>query len=225
MPDSPYPQARPEHSPWYRCVPSCYPPRQLWDDYASADEFEAAALIEGFTSDRLRAEQTALSSIPLNERMFGDGASPVMAAFCYPNPDGSRFSPGNYGVYYAAESVHTAATEVGYHRRRFWLDNPTLARRQHFRIYRTEVAQALINIRSEATGGPLHDPESWVLSQAFGQNAFESGSWGIHYRSVRRAGSECIALLRPLASTPAVQTSHLLMEFDGERVSVSPARG
>ena len=40
----------------------------------------------------------------------------VMAAFTHLNPEGSRFSDGSYGVYYAAHSLETAIAEVSHHR-------------------------------------------------------------------------------------------------------------
>ena len=42
-----------------------------------------------------------------------------MAAFTHLNPEGSRFSDGSWGVFYAAHSVATAVEETVYHRERF----------------------------------------------------------------------------------------------------------
>ena len=42
-----------------------------------------------------------------------------MAAFTHLNPDGSRFSDGRYGVFYAARSLDTAVAETMHHRANF----------------------------------------------------------------------------------------------------------
>ena len=42
-----------------------------------------------------------------------------MAAFTHVSPDGSRFSNGTYGVFYAAQRESTAIAETKYHRERF----------------------------------------------------------------------------------------------------------
>ena len=208
-----------EASRWYRAVPSKFPPVDLWDQYASAREFENAAVIEGLSSRRLRLQETHLGAMPPEEQLFGPGSTPVMAAFAYPNQDGSRFSPGDYGVYYAGDTIETVLAEVGYHRTRFWLDNPQQPREQTFRIYVGKAIEPLVDIRGESAAGPLHDPDSWSESQRFGRGQRAADQWGVRYRSVRYRGGECIALLRPLASTRVVQASHIAMHFDGESIS------
>jgi hypothetical protein len=212
-----------EQAEWHRAVPSKFPPTDLWDRYASAREFLNAAVIEGLSSQRLRLQDTQLGALAPEEQLFGPGSTPVMAAFAYPNPDGSRFSAGDYGVYYAADSVATAMAEVGYHRRRFWLDNPEQPRQQVFRLYKSQAIEPLIDIRPEPPTGPLHAPDSWNASQAFGHAKQTSGAWGIRYRSVRHVGGECIALLRPLASTRVIQTAHVGLRFDGESLATFAA--
>lgn len=218
-----FPTCLDESSRWYRAVPSKFPPADLWDQYASAREFQNAAVIEGLSSRRLRLQETHAGSIPPEEQLFGPGSTPVMAAFAYPNQEGSRFSPGDFGVYYAGDTIETVLAEVGYHRKRFWLDNPAQPRQQTFRVYVGQALEALVDIRGETIGGALHDPDSWSQSQLFGRQQFESQQWGIRYRSVRNAGGECIGLLRPLASSRVIQTAHVELLFDGDQVkSVIP---
>ncbi len=50
---------------------------------------------------RLRNEAGAIHLVPPEERVTGPGATWVMAPFTHFNPNGSRFSDGTYGVYYA----------------------------------------------------------------------------------------------------------------------------
>ena len=72
--------------------------------------------IEALANPRLRDEVGELQLVPPEERVSGPGATPVMAAFTHLNPEGSRFSDGSYGVYYAAHSLATAVAEVSHHR-------------------------------------------------------------------------------------------------------------
>ena len=42
-----------------------------------------------------------------------------MAAFTHLNPEGSRFSDGSWGVFYAGNDLNTAIAETRHHRERF----------------------------------------------------------------------------------------------------------
>ena len=57
---------------------------------------------------RIRDEVGQLQLVPPDERISGSGSTMVMAAFTHLNPEGSRFSDGRYGVYYAAHTLATA---------------------------------------------------------------------------------------------------------------------
>jgi len=82
-------------------------------------EFDALAEIESLTNERLREELGALARIPHHRRVVGPGTTPIMAAFTHLNPEGSRFSDGTFGVFYAARAESTAIRETVFHRERF----------------------------------------------------------------------------------------------------------
>jgi hypothetical protein len=66
----------------------------------------------------------------------------------------------------------------------------------------------------------VHAPGDYAPSQALARELRAAGSWGLLYRSVRRSGGECIALLRPRAATlPVVQGEHLTLHWDGQRIA------
>ncbi len=211
-------QALPATPDWYRIVPSRFPPVQLWDRLASREELNAVAAIESVTNTRLVSELGEITLVPKHDWVYGPGSTPVMAAFCHPAPQGSRFSPGDYGVYYAADSVDAAATEVAWHRRRWFVDNKIALRTDTYRCYVGSVAKPLVDIRGEPNPRVLHDPASWQASQDFGNECRRAARWGIHYNSVRSEGAQCVALLRPPASSPVIQGCHLTMEWDGEEI-------
>ena len=93
----------------YRLIPSKFPPIHLFEDVASDEDFAALFAIQALTNPRIQDDIGDLSLIPEGERLFAvPGCGFVMAAFTHVNPDGSRFSNGDYGIYYASESLDTA---------------------------------------------------------------------------------------------------------------------
>src|SRR6185437_15710768 len=66
-----------------------------------------------------REQAGDLSLVLRDQRVVGPGAGYIMAAFTHVSPDGSRFSDGTYGVFYAAQREATAIAETRYHRERF----------------------------------------------------------------------------------------------------------
>jgi len=102
-------------SPAFRVIPTRFPAVNLFDRVASADDFEALYALEALTNDRLRTETGDLDLVPREERRFGPGYGPIMAALTHLNPQGSRFSDGTYGVFYCARSRETAIAETRYH--------------------------------------------------------------------------------------------------------------
>lgn len=202
----------------FRLVPSRFPPVSLFERVASADEFDAVFAVEMLTNPRLRQEAGEIDLVPADERVFGLGSAPVMAAFCHLNPQGSRFSDGSWGVYYAAAKLSTAVAEIAYHRERFFAATRQEAIDIDMRVYVAAVHQRLHDVRG-ARWRSVHDPLDYTASQALARRLRGTGSWGLVYRSVREAGGECIAALRPKAITlPVRQAQHVTMHWNGTRI-------
>ena len=102
--------------PSCRLIASRYPTIGLYDAIADPADLEVVFAIEALTNPRLRNELGELQLVPTDERLSGTGSTPIMAAFTHLNPEGSRFSDGSYGVYYAAHDLDTAIAEVSHHR-------------------------------------------------------------------------------------------------------------
>ena len=66
---------------------------------------------------------------------------------------------------------------------------------------------------------PLHDPDDYARSQAFGKFHREQGVNGFVFRSVRHKGGECIAAFKPPAVTIPVAGPALAYVWDGERIT------
>src|SRR5262245_13523439 len=100
-----------------RLIPSRYPVVGLFDRVAAPADLDALFELEGWTNDRITAEAGVLSAMPPDEWVTGRPmASVVMASFCHPRPDGSRFSGADRGAWYAARTLETALAESIYHR-------------------------------------------------------------------------------------------------------------
>jgi hypothetical protein len=201
----------------YRIVPSRFPPAGLFDRVADPADLEAVFAIEALTNPRLREEANSLRLVPRDRRISGPGSTPVMAAFTHLNPEGSRFSDGSWGVFYAARTVITAVEETVFHRELFLAATAEPACDIEMRCYRTSVDSKLHDIRG---GWPdAHDPDSYVAGIKLARELREAGSNGIVYDSARHHGGECLAAFYPDVVAPCVQAQHLIYRWDGSHIA------
>jgi hypothetical protein len=201
----------------YRIVPSRFPPVGVFDRIAEPGDLEALYAIEAMTNPRLRDEMGELRLVPPERRISGPGTTPVMAAFTHLNPEGSRFSDGTWGVFYAAHSVATAVEETVYHRELFLAATAEPACDIEMRCYRTSIQARLHDLR----GGwkAVHDPDNYAAGIALARRLRGHGSDGIVYDSVRHQGGECVAVFYPDRVAPCVQAQHLMYRWDGTRIA------
>jgi len=202
--------------PCHRIVPSLFPPRGLFDGVADPADLDAVFALEALTNERLREQLGHLRRIPPERRISGPGSTPVMSAFTHVRPDGARFSTAAFGAYYAARELPTAIDETVYHRERFLRDSTEPAIDLEMRCYVGNVRADLHDLRDGWS--TLHDPHSYVASQAFATRMHAAGSDGLVFNSVRRPGGQCVALFYPDAITPVKQSVHLLYRWDGARI-------
>ena len=66
------------------------------------------------------------------------------------------------------------------------------------------------------------DPATYGAGQAVGRQAKVAGCDGVRFMSVRRAGGECAAVLRPKVLSAARQAQHLIYPWDG--LTIHPER-
>ena len=217
------PLAHVAFQPAYRIVSSRFPPVGVFDDIADAADLEALYELESMTSPRLREELGAIELIPAQRRIAGPGTTPIMAAFTHLNPEGSRFTPGWYGVYYCAQEQGTAIAETAFHKARFLKNTNEPACVLDMRCYVGGIDGRFHDIRGAYP--ELHDPESYVASQRLDIELRGQGSNGIVYDSVRSPGGTCLAAFYPDVVQPVCQGPHLQYHWDGERISrVTEAR-
>jgi hypothetical protein len=203
----------------HRIISSRFPPVNVFDGLADPAELDSVSEVEGLTNDRLREELGQLNLVAAEDRRVGPGWGPVMAAFCHPNPEGSRFSDGTYGVYYAGCETKTALAESIHHKERFLRASAHMPASSHdMRRYVCRLAEPMTTLPTRARRRLL-DPDSYAASSAFARGQRARNVWGLVYDSVRDPGGTCVAVFRPPALTQPQQASHYRYYWDGSRIS------
>ena len=206
--------------PCYRIIPSRFFPIQLFERVADSDDLEAVIAVESLTNDRIRDETGEVQLVSTQDRVKGPGASIIMAAFTHLNPEGSRFSDGSYGVFYAAHDLDTAIEETRYHREQFMRATQQNRMELDMRVYTLTLKGQLHDIRGlKKKLDPVYDALDYSAGQQLGKRLRDRGSWGIVYDSVRRKDGECAGVFRPPALSRCKQGQHLCYVWDGEEIS------
>ncbi len=204
----------------FRLIPSRYPTVGLYDSIADPADLEVVFAIEALTNPRIRDQIGQLQLVPPDERVSGPGSTPIMAAFTHLNPEGSRFSNGSYGVYYAAQTLDTAIAEVSHHRAVFLARTTEPAIDVDMRVINAGVDAALHDLRGiRKHAAELFDPNLYGTPQELGRQLRDAGSWGVRFPSVRDPGGECVGIFRPKALHHAKQGAHIALHWDGQRIT------
>ncbi len=210
-------QAQPRRVRWSqacRIVPTRHPAILLFDRVADAADFDALYALEALTNERLRDELGAIERVPREQRLFGPGSGPIMAAFTHVNTEGSRFSDGRHGVFYAARERATALAETRYHHARFLAATNQAAMHLPMRLYHVAIDAKLHDLRLPAFDA-VHDPGDYGPSRALGHRLHAEGSAGVVYRSVRHVKGQCVGLFKPRGASRCLHAAYLLYDWDG----------
>lgn len=228
LPIGALPLASLDWRPCHRLIASRFPTVGLFDQIADPADLEVVFAIEMLSNPRLRQELGQISLVPPAQRVTGPGATLLMSAFTHLNPEGSRFSDGSVGVYYAAASLATAVAEVSHHRARFLARTHEAEINLDLRWIQADLLHsALHDIRRASLGGALtnaaldavYDPEVYGHGQQLGQALRAVGSAALVYDSVRDAQGQCVAVFQPRALANARAAGHLGLHWDGQRIS------
>jgi hypothetical protein len=165
------------------------------------------------TNERLRDEVGQVQRVPPEDRIFGPGSGPIMAAFTHVNPLGSRFADGAWGVFYAAQDRATAIAETSHHHGRFLAATRQPAMHLPMRLYHVAIDARLHDLREGFDAE--HAPGDYAASRALGARLRAAGSQGVAYRSVRHAGGRCVGLFRPRGASGCRHAAVLLYAWDG----------
>ena len=208
----------------YRLMPSKFPPIALFEDVASHEDFEILFAIQAMTNPRLRQEIGNLNCVPPEERPYGiRGCSYALGPFVHLNPAGSRFSRGQFGVYYAAVDTQTAIAETRYHQENYFSSIEGLKYdRLSMRCLKTIFSANLHDISSaQYRSTDWYHPTDYTHSQQLGDQLKASGSLGIVYDSVRNPGNLCFGLFTPKIIADVIQAAHYRYIWDGKKISVA----
>jgi hypothetical protein len=207
--------------PCWRIVPSRFPPIDLFERIADPADWEALIALESLTNDRIRDEVGEIALVPVSERVSGPGSSVIMAAFTHPNPDGSRFGDGSYGVFYAGADLATAIAETRHHRMRFMRATRQPRMELDMRVYAVELDGELHDITGKWAALPLvYHPDDYAAGQALAARLRNEGSSGIVYDSVRHSDGRCVAVFRPRCLSNPRQERHLCYVWDGAAITM-----
>jgi hypothetical protein len=159
--------------------------------------------------------------------------------FRYRSPHPSRFRrPGEPGLWYGAQELHTACSEVAYWRWRFLVDSAGLRDGElvtEHTFFQARVHGSAIDLTRapwKASAAAWQHPLDYSACQALAAAARGHGVAWIRYASVRRPDGVCGAVLAPPslslnASVPAqtwvskVTVTQALMLHDDDRLTVA----
>ena len=204
----------------YRIIPTIFPPVSIFDDVVDLADLDALYEVEDLTNARVREQLGQLQLVAPEDRVAGPGTTPIMAAFTHLSPNGSRFTDGTYGVYYAATELETAIAETKYHREEFLAFTEEEPIEIDQRVYGATVTCDLHDLRGcQATYPEVLHPTDYSAGKKLGGRLRSQGSNGVIYVSVRALRGTCVGVFRPRCLSDCTQERHLTYCWDGKRIS------
>ena len=210
----------------HRIILSRYPAVNLFERVSGPEAWEALYTVESLTNPRLRYEVGDVRLVAPEDRVYGDGASWIMAAFTHPPVDkrGGRFNR-DFGIYYCAADESTAIAESSFHRARFLRESRVEKTTQDMRVIRAQLGPATLHDVRHLTGNAIYDPDDYGAAQQLGYSLREARSYGVHYQSVRTEG-ECFGVMRARVLSDTIHWRYLRYHYEeGSIVEVESLDG
>ena len=204
--------------PVYRVILSRYPQIHLFERVSSPQDWDVLYAVESLTNPRLRDEVGDIRLVPPEDRVYGDGASWIMAAFTHPPVDarGGRFNR-DFGLYYCTADEAVAIAESSFHRARFLMESRIEQTTQEMRVIRAQLGPTTLHDVRHLIGDAIYDPDEYAVGQQLGYALRDAKSFGVHYQSVRAEG-DCYGVMRPKALTDAIHWRYLRYHYDQEAI-------
>jgi len=203
----------------WRIIPTRYPEERILAKVADPDDVDLISDLEQMTNDRLRQERGEVAIVAPNDVISGPGSEYIMASFTYRNPEGSRFSNGQHGVYYTARTLPTAIEETKHHRQIFMSHTKENPMRLEMRVLTADLDGNLHDIRGMQKKLPqVYSRTSYAAAQELGGRLVKESSYGIAYDSVRNKGGQCAAIFRPPVLSNCQRERNLVFEWDGKKI-------
>ena len=202
------------NEPVYRVILARYPQISLFTRVSSPQDWDLLYAIESLTNPRLRDAVGDIRLVPPEDRVYGDGASWIMAAFTHPPVDGrgGRFNR-DFGIYYCAADEAVAIAESSFHRARFLWESRIEKATQEMRLIRAQLGPATLHDLRHLDGHAIYDPDDYNQAQQLGYALRNAKSYGVHYQSVRAQG-ECYGLMRARALSDAIHWRYLRYHYE-----------
>lgn len=200
--------------PVYRVILSRYPQIHLFERVSSPKDWEVLYAVESLTNPRLRDEVGDIRLVPPEDRVYGEGASWIMAAFTHPPVDGrgGRFNR-DFGIYYCAAQEAVAIAESSFHRARFLRESRIDKATQEMRVIRAHLGPVALHDLRHLAGQAIYRPDDYGEAQQLGYALRDARSFGVHYQSVRTQG-ECYGVMRARALSDAIHWRYLRYHYD-----------
>ncbi len=198
----------------FRVILALYPQVDLFERVSSPQDWEVLYAVESLTNPRLRDQVGNIRLVDPQDRVYGDGASWIMAAFTHPPVDGrgGRFNR-DFGIYYCSDREKIAIAESSFHRARFLRESRINKTQQTMRVIRARLGPVLLHDVRHLADHPMFDRDDYSEAQQFGYSLRTTRSYGIHYNSVRADG-ECFAVMRARALSDAIHWRYLRYHYD-----------
>jgi len=202
-------------APAVRIVPR-FPPIEQLEQFDA--NLQAAVLAELATVDPQIIG--GLRLLPRGRLPTGPGASRIITSYTFASP--GRFNDEAFAAFYGGESLATAIAETVHHIVEPLRDSnaPEQTLPVRLALHVNVDAQKMVDARS-AQYPEIYELKSYAESQYFGGLVLERGHEGIVYRSVRRAGGECVAIYNPAALSDCRDARELVYRYAGGRIEVS----
>lgn len=209
-----------------RVILSRYPQIDLFERVSSPQDWDVLYAVESLTNPRLRDEVGDIRLVAPEDRVYGDGASWIMAAFTHPPVDGrgGRFNR-DFGIYYCAADESIAIAESAFHRARFLRESRIEKTIVEMRVIRAQLGPVTLHDVRHVAGHAIYDPDDYGVAQQLGYALRDARSYGVHYQSVRADG-ECFGVMRARALSDAIHWRYLRYHYDqGSIIEVEPLVG
>lgn len=192
----------------YRIIPSKYPTIHVFGDVADKDDFEALYELQAMTNQRINSAKTSTTN------------NYIQAPFIYLNPEGSRFSDGTFGVFYAGSSENVSIAETIYHQELFLSETKEPAQELDMRMIVAQLDASLYSLTARQKTFPQYYCKTdYSASQVYGCNLYNKGADGIRFSSVRHKNhDDAYAVFNERVLSKAYQTKHLVYSWDGKSI-------
>ncbi len=202
------------NEPVYRIILARYPQISLFERVSGPQNWDMLYAVESLTNPRMRDEVGDIRLVPPEDRVYGDGASWIMAAFTHPPVDGrgGRFNR-DFGIYYCAGDEAVAIAESSFHRARFLRESRIERATQEMRVIRAQLGPVILHDVRQLGGHAIYDPDNYREAQQLGHALRGVKSCGVHYQSVRADG-ECHGVMRPKAISDAIHWRYLRYHYE-----------